>query len=69
MTGVLDGKRAAVTGAAGALGSAIASRFVAEGIAAIALVDVDADQVHTSGSGRYVTKLGACSRSKRSSST
>jgi len=48
MTGVLDGKRAAVSGAAGALGSAIASRFVAEGIAAIALVDVDADQVHTS---------------------
>ena len=48
MTGALDGKRAAVSGAAGALGSAIASRFVAEGIAAIALVDVDADQVHAS---------------------
>ena len=48
MTSVLDGKRAVVTGAAGALGSAIASRFVAEGVAAIALVDIDANHVQAS---------------------
>ena len=45
MTAALDGKRAVVTGAAGALGSAITHRFAAEGAAAIALVDVDADQL------------------------
>ena len=56
MTSVLDGKRAVVTGAAGALGSAIASRFVAEGIAAIALVDVDADQVPRPGSAVYCAR-------------
>lgn len=48
MTGALDGKRAVVTGAAGALGSAITSRFVAEGVAAIALVDIDANHVQAS---------------------
>jgi len=48
MTGALDGKRAVVTGAAGALGSSIASRFVSEGVAAIALVDIDSGPVRAS---------------------
>ena len=46
--GALDGKRAVVTGAGGALGGAIAERFVAEGVAAIALVDLDATSVSAS---------------------
>jgi 3-oxoacyl-[acyl-carrier protein] reductase len=37
----LEGKIAAITGAAGAIGSAIARRFVAEG-ASVALIDIDA---------------------------
>jgi NAD(P)-dependent dehydrogenase (short-subunit alcohol dehydrogenase family) len=48
MTGALDGKRAVVTGAGGALGSSIASRFAAEGVAAIALVDIDSGQIRAS---------------------
>ncbi len=48
MTGVLIGKRAVVTGAAGALGGAVARRFVGEGVAALALVDVDDGQVRAS---------------------
>lgn len=48
MTGALDGKRAVVTGASGALGGAIVNRFVAEGLAAIALVDLDAEHLSAS---------------------
>lgn len=41
----LVGKRAVVTGAAGALGGAIATRFIEEGVSAIALVDLDEAKV------------------------
>jgi NAD(P)-dependent dehydrogenase (short-subunit alcohol dehydrogenase family) len=37
----LAGKTVVITGASGALGSAIARRFLAEGVRAIALVDID----------------------------
>jgi NAD(P)-dependent dehydrogenase (short-subunit alcohol dehydrogenase family) len=37
----LEGKTVVITGASGALGSAIARRFLGEGVRAIALVDID----------------------------
>jgi NAD(P)-dependent dehydrogenase (short-subunit alcohol dehydrogenase family) len=37
----LEGKTVVITGASGALGSAIARRFLAEGVRSIALVDID----------------------------
>lgn len=41
----LEGKTVVVTGGSGALGSAIAQRFLEEGVRAIALVDIDAAAV------------------------
>ena len=41
----LVGKRAVITGAAGELGGAIATRFLDEGVAAVALVDLDASSL------------------------
>ncbi len=43
MTNTLTGKRAVVTGAGGALGSAIALSFAEAGVASIALVDLDSN--------------------------
>ena len=52
MTGLLEGQRAAVTGAASGIGEAIARRFVEEG-ASVAILDVDAD-----GAERVADRLG-----------
>lgn len=53
MSGLLDGARAAITGAASGIGEAIARRFVEEG-ASVAILDIDAD-----GADRVADKLGA----------
>ena len=45
MSAKLEGKTAVVTGAAGALGSAVAAHFTTEGIQAIVLADVNLDAV------------------------
>ncbi len=58
MTGALAGKRVVITGAAGALGGAIAARFAAEGAEALSLVDRDAD-----GLGEVAARLRANSSS------
>jgi NAD(P)-dependent dehydrogenase (short-subunit alcohol dehydrogenase family) len=55
MSGLLEGERAVVTGAAGGIGQAIARRLIEEG-AAVAILDVDAD-----GADRTASKLGAIS--------
>jgi NAD(P)-dependent dehydrogenase (short-subunit alcohol dehydrogenase family) len=44
----LTGKTVVITGASGVLGRAISQRFVAEGVSAIALVDVDSGSVPSS---------------------
>ena len=46
MTKRLEGKTALVTGAAGALGSAIAQAFIKEGVRALVLADLRADAVN-----------------------
>jgi NAD(P)-dependent dehydrogenase (short-subunit alcohol dehydrogenase family) len=45
MNANLEGKTLVITGASGALGSAIARRFLEEGVRAIALVDIDSTAV------------------------
>ena len=60
----MTGRTVVVTGGSGALGSAIARRFAAEGVGAIAIVDCDHDATHKAVAAlREVTSSGTSSAS------